>query len=106
MDNNESTTQQEISQEVTPAQEANTSTTETTQSTQQSKPTKVTTKAEEWEYDGNRNAVPESFKKYAQGFDRYVSKKDQAAAEFKKKAEEYDKVLSSNEFKEYQQFIA
>ncbi len=107
MDNNESKTQtQEISQEVTPAQETTTSTTETTQSTQQGKPEEVTTKVEEWEYDGNRSAVPEPFKKYAQGFDRYVSKKDQAAAEFKKKAEEYDKVLSSNEFKEYQQFIA
>ena len=105
---NQSTSQQEISSEVTPAQET-TTTTEATQTTSESKPIESTATTEtekEWEYDGDRKKVPEPFKKYAQGFDRYVSKKDQAAAEFKKKAEEYDKVLSSDEFKEYQHFIA
>lgn len=103
MENSESTTQQEISTEVTPAQDT-TNTTEATQETQVSnQETEKTAEPESWEYDGNRSKVPEPFKKYAQGFDRYVSKKDQAAAEYRKKAEEYEKIVNSEA---YQQFIA
>jgi len=108
MDNNESTSHQEISTETTPAQETSTVTTEATQVTQESKPIESgkTAEPETWEYDGDRKKVPDSFKKYAQGFDRYVSKKDQAAAEFRKKADEYEKLVNSDTFKSYQQFIA
>jgi len=105
---NTSTSQQEISSETTPAQEAPTSTPETTQSTPESKPSESTDTAnsENWEYNGDRKNLPKEFQKYGAGLDRYVSKKDQAAAELRKKAEEYDKFVSSDGYKSYQQFIA
>lgn len=86
---------QEISTETTPAQETNTTTTETTQSTP---PTDAA--AENWEYNGDRKAIPKPFEKYVKGLDRYVSKKDQALAEARKKAEEYDKLVSSDAYKQ------
>ncbi len=106
MDNIESKTQQEISTETTPAPETPTVTSTETQSTQTSKPIegKDTTKSEDWEYTGDRKAVPDPFKKYVQGLDRYVSKKDQAAAELRKKAEEYDSFVNSENYKAYQAF--
>jgi hypothetical protein len=100
----EAATTQEISTETTPAQETAETTTETTQSTPATE-TKVE-ETENWEYNGDRKAIPKPFEKYVKGLDRYVSKKDQAIAEARKKAEEYDKFTSSEQYKAYQQFIA
>ncbi len=106
-----STPQQEISTETTPAQDTATPTTSTQsnvpQSTQAAKPeATVTSESENWEYTGDRKAVPSEFEKYVKGLDRYVSKKDQAAAELRKKAEEYEHFVNSDSYKQYQQFIA
>jgi hypothetical protein len=101
-----STPQQEISSETTPAQEPRAAAPETTQPTQGGKPpeTSGTTEPESWEYTGDRKSVPTPFEKYVKGLDRYVSKKDQASAEYRKKAEEYEQFVNSEEFKQYQQF--
>lgn len=102
----QSTTQQEISQETTPAQETTTVSTETTQPTPNNQPAdqKVTTDPESWEYKGDRKDVPKEFEKFVKGLDRYVSQKDQAIAEARKKAEEYDAFTKSDDFKQFQQF--
>lgn len=107
-----STSQQEISTETTPAQETvaptSTENSTSTQSTQDTKSNESTTtsESENWEYNGDRKDVPKSFEKYVKGLDRYVSKKDQAAAELRKKAEEYEQLINSDSYKQYQQFIA
>jgi len=103
-----STTHQETLQEATPAQATDTTKTETTQSTpnNQSADKTVTPDTENWEYKGDRKEVPKNFEKYVKGLDRYVSQKDQATAEMRKKAEEYDKFVSSEDFKTFKQFIA
>lgn len=77
--------------EVTPAQDTTTTKTESTTNTTETTPPKE----EAWEYNGNREAVPDQFKKYASGFDRYLSKKDQALAEAKKQIAEYESKLKS-----------
>ncbi len=98
--NAEAEATQEISTETTPAQETQTTSTDTTaQSTQ------VQTESENWDYNGDRKAVPKQFEKYVKGLDRYVSTKDQAIAEARKKADEYDKFVNSDSYKQYQQFI-
>ena len=77
--------------EATPAQETAVDQTTTSQPASTSEPTKATTTDQEsWEYNGDRNAVPDSFKKYVAGLDRYVSKKDQARAELERKVKEYE----------------
>lgn len=91
--------------EATPAQETTTSTatdvkTETTQSTQE--PGKL---PENWEYNGDRKAVPKEFQNYVKGIDRYWSKKSQTLAELGQKAKEYEEFRSSEDYKAYQQFI-
>lgn len=88
--------QQETSiSEAAPAQDT-ADTTTTTQPTDTSKPERATTKPEDnWEYNGDRNAVPDSFKKYVAGLDRYVSKKDQSRIELEKKIKEYESKISS-----------
>lgn len=103
-----STTHQEISQETTPAQATETTKTETTQSTSDGKSTdqKATTETENWEYKGDRKDVPKNFEKYVKGLDRYVSAKDQATADMRKKVEAYDNFVGSEDYKSYQQFIA
>lgn len=83
--------------EVTPAQETPTNV-ETTQSPDTSKPEGATAKTEEtWEYNGDRNAVPDPFKKYVSALDRYVSKKDQARVELERKVKEYEAKLASTQ---------
>ncbi len=101
--------EQEISTETTPAQV----TTEVSAPAPQSTPTEAAAptgapaaEPENWEYTGDRKAVPAAFEKYVKGLDRYVSKKDQAAADTRKKAEEYDHFVGSDAYKSYQQFIA
>ncbi len=106
MENQTST--QETLQEATPAQDTTTTTTETTQATSATKATDqtATPAPETWEYKGDRKDVPDTFKKYVEGLDRYVSKKDQATAELRKKAEEFESFRNSEDYKAYQQFIA
>ena len=103
-----STTHQETLQEATPAQATQPTKTETTHSTPGSKPTDGgnTAEPENWEYKGDRKDVPKNFEKYVKGLDRYVSQKDQATAEMRKKAEEYDKFVNSEDHKAFQQFMA
>jgi hypothetical protein len=102
----QSTSQQEISQGTTPAPETPTVTPETTQATPNGQPTDktVTPAPETWEYKGDRKDVPKEFEKFVKGLDRYVSSKDQAIAEARKKAEEYDAFTKSEDFKQFQQF--
>jgi len=50
-------------------------------------------KEEAWEYTGDRKAVPDEFRKYAKGFDRYVSKKDEMLSEYKQKVGQYEQQL-------------
>lgn len=56
-----------------------------------------------WEYNGDRKTVPPEFKKYATGFDQYISKKDQALAEANKKIKEYEQRINSSPSKDNQQ---
>lgn len=102
----QSTTQQEISQETTPAQETSATQPATTQPTPNGQPADkpVTPALESWEYKGDRKDVPKEFEKFVKGLDRYVSNKDQAIAEARKKAEEYDAFTKSDDFKQFQQF--
>lgn len=87
--------QETSNSEATPALEA-TSTESTSQPTESGKPEKATTEQTDgWEYNGDRNAVPEPFKKYVAGLDRYVSKKDQARAELEKQVKNYESKLAS-----------
>ncbi len=103
---NSSTPQQEISSETTPAQETTQPVAETTQSTPSTPATgtPATPEAESWEYKGDRKDVPAPFKKYVEALDRYVSKKDQTVAEARKKAEDYEKFVQSEDYKLFQQF--
>lgn len=92
-------TQETSNLEATPAQE----TTNTSASTDTSKPEGATTQSDDkWEYNGDRNAVPEPFKKYVAALDRYVSTKDQARVELEKKVKEYETKLSSTKTNEPQ----
>ncbi len=59
-----------------------------------------------YEFNGDRNSVPEPLKKHVAGIDRYWTKKQQAFAEQEKKAREYEQLTSSPEFKAFQQFQA
>lgn len=86
--------QETTNSEVTPAQDTN-----DTKTTTETNSEVTPSKEEAWEYDGNREAVPEQFRKYAVGFDRYVSKKDQALNEYKQKIAEYENKLKSFESK-------
>lgn len=99
---NEATQQQEtnlpVTAEATPAQDV---TSDTKSASVQATPTE--TKSETWEYNGDRNAVPKEFQNYVKGLDRYVTKKDQSLAEARRKAEEYDKLVNSEEYKLLQQ---
>lgn len=79
--------QETTNSEATPAQET-TATAAASNATPQPK-------EETWEYDGNREKVPEPFKKYATAFDRYVSKKDQALAEANKRIADYEQKLKA-----------
>lgn len=90
------TNQETSNLEATPALDTTTSAPVTPNPTDTSKPEGATAKTEDnWEYDGNRNAVPDSFKKYATGFDRYVSKITQSRSELEKKVREYEEKISS-----------
>ncbi len=102
----QSTPSQETLQEATPAQETVTTIPETTQATPNGQPADktVTPAPETWEYKGDRKDVPKEFEKFVKGLDRYVSSKDQAIAEARKKAEEYDAFTKSDDFKQFQQF--
>lgn len=101
-----STPQQEISQGTTPAPETPASQPETNQPTPNGQPADktVTPAPESWEYKGDRKDVPKEFEKFVKGLDRYVSSKDQAIAEARKKAEEYDAFTKSDDYKLFQQF--
>ncbi len=82
--------------EAAPAQDTTTQDMATAQPTDTSKPDTATTKTEDnWEYNGDRNAVPEPFKKYVAALDRYVSKKDQSRIELEKKIKEYETKINS-----------
>lgn len=87
-------TQETSNLEATPAQDTSSSTS-TPKPTETSKPDTATTKPEDtWEYNGDRNNVPESMKKYVAGLDRYVSKRDQARIELEKKVQDYETKLA------------
>jgi hypothetical protein len=60
----------------------------------------------DYEFNGDRNSVPEPLKKHVAGIDRYLTKKQQAFADTEKKAREYEAILNSPEFKAFQQFKA
>lgn len=100
-----SQTQQETTSTATPAptttSEGKTETAQATQTT-----TESTAVAETWTYNGDRKSVPKEFQTYVQGLDRYVSKKDQLLGEARRKAEEYDKLVTSDDYKAYQQRLA
>ena len=57
---------------------------------------------ENWEWDGNVNAVEPPFRKRALGMQRYLTKRSQELAEAQKKAEEFDRL---REDPSYQQFL-
>jgi hypothetical protein len=61
---------------------------------------------EGYEYNGDRNSVPEPLKKHVAGIDRYWTKKSQAFAETEKKAREHEALVNSPEYKAFQQFKA
>lgn len=61
---------------------------------------------ENWEYTGDRNAVPKPLQNYVKGLDRYWTKRSQAFADAERKAKEYDQWVNSDGYKQYQQFMA
>lgn len=85
-------------QDATPAQSGATDTKGTTQSTSDV--------SKDWVYNGDRKSVPDPFKNYVAGIDRYWTQKSQAFAEYEKKAKEYDGFVSSDDYKAFQQFKA
>ncbi len=58
--------------------------------------------ADNWEYDGNPNAVPKQFQKFAKGIQQHFTKKSMSEAELRRKGQEYDQFTQSDEFKNYQ----
>jgi hypothetical protein len=61
---------------------------------------------EGYEYNGDRSSVPEPLKKFVAGIDRYMTKKSQAFADLEKKAREHESLMTSEDWKQYQQFKA
>ncbi len=83
--------------------EPTTTTTTETASTTQPTGTEI---PDGYEFNGDRNSVPEPLKKHVAGIDRYWTKKQQAFAETEKKAREFEQLQASEEFKAFQQFKA
>lgn len=50
---------------------------------------------DKWEYNGDRKAVPDPFKKYVKGLDQWFTKHTQDTAEARKKAQMYDELIQS-----------
>jgi hypothetical protein len=85
--------------DATPAQSGTTDTKTTEQST-------TGGISKDWVYNGDRKSVPDPFKNYVSGIDRYWTQKSQAFADYEKKAKEYDSFVGSEDFKTFQQFKA
>jgi hypothetical protein len=60
--------------------------------------------ADNWEYDGNLNAVPPQFQKFAKGLQRHFTQRSMTEAEIRRKGQEYDQFVASEDFKRFQQW--
>lgn len=58
--------------------------------------------ADKWEWDGNPNTVPPQFQKHAKGIQQHFTKRSMAEAELRRKGQEYEQFVQSEEFKNYQ----
>lgn len=57
---------------------------------------------DEWEYDGNVNKVPPQFQKFAKGLQKHFTQKSMTDAEIRRKGQEYDQFVASEDFKQFQ----
>ena len=58
--------------------------------------------ADNWEWDGNPNTVPTQFQKFAKGIQRHFTQKSMTEAEVRRKGQEYDQFVQSEDFKAFQ----
>ncbi len=58
--------------------------------------------ADKWEWDGNPNTVPPQFQKHARGIQQHFTKRSMAEAELRRKGQEYEQFMTSEEFKNFQ----
>lgn len=55
-----------------------------------------------WEYDGNITKVPPQFQKFAKGLQKHFTQRSMTEAEIRRKGQEYDQLVTSEEFKAFQ----
>lgn len=55
-----------------------------------------------WEYDGNPNTVPPQFQKFAKGLQRHFTQRSMTEAEVRRKGQEYDQFVQSEDYKAFQ----
>jgi hypothetical protein len=56
----------------------------------------------DWEYDGNIEKVPAQFQKFAKGLQKHFTQRSMTDAEIRRKGQEYDTFVTSEDFKNYQ----
>lgn len=59
---------------------------------------------EDWQWDGNPNNLPQQFRNHGKGIQRYFTKRSMAEAELRRKGQEYEQHLSSDDYKAYQEW--
>ncbi len=57
---------------------------------------------EDWEYDGDVNKVPKQFQKFAKGIQKHFTQKSMSEADIRRKGQEYDQFVQSEEYRAYQ----
>lgn len=60
--------------------------------------------ADNWEYDGNPNAVPKQFQKFAKGIQQHFTKKSMTEAELRRKGQDYEQLTQSEDFRAFQEW--
>lgn len=60
--------------------------------------------ADNWEYNGDLNAVPPQFQKFAKGLQKHFTQRSMSEAEIRRKGQEYDQFVASEDFKSFQQW--
>lgn len=60
--------------------------------------------ADNWEYDGNPNTVPPQFQKFAKGMQQHFTKRSMTEAEIRRKGQEYDQFVQSDDFRAFQEW--
>ena len=57
---------------------------------------------DDWEYNGDVSKVPAQFQKFAKGLQKHFTQKSMTEAEIRRKGQEYDQFVTSEDFKAFQ----